>query len=107
MTDMLMLGGALLFPVAGLFFLLWLARIEDTLPRDVRSAQRRPAPAPILAVPVRRRPASTFAVTPQSSPASVPASVPALSEVATLPVVRASVPEQRAPAPVSVVAEAV
>ncbi len=91
MTDVLMLGGALLFPVAGLFFLLWLARIEETLPRDVRTTQRRPAPPPILAVPIRRRPVA-HAVAP-------------LAEVSAIPVARASVPEQRAP--VTVVAEAV
>lgn len=50
----MMLLGVTLFPVAGLGLLLWLAYLEDTLPRDVRAAKRRPPPAPVLAIPVRR-----------------------------------------------------
>jgi hypothetical protein len=54
MSFVLMLVGVTLFPVAGLALLLWLTYLEETLPRDVSAAQRRPAPPPILAVPVRR-----------------------------------------------------
>ena len=61
-TALLALGGALLFPVVGLVFLLWLAYLEDTLPRDVHRAVRKPDPAPILALPVRK-PAITTTTT--------------------------------------------
>ena len=54
-TALLALGGALLFPAVALVFLLWLTRLEETLERDVRRAMRKPAPPPILAVPVRQR----------------------------------------------------
>ena len=43
-----------LLPVAGFGLLLWLCHLEETLDRDVRVAQRSPAPPPILAVPVRQ-----------------------------------------------------
>jgi hypothetical protein len=49
----LVLVGALLFPLAALALLLWLTRLEENLPKAVRAAQRRPAPPPILEVPVR------------------------------------------------------
>ena len=44
---------ATLSPLLGLALLLWLAHLEDTLPRDVLRASRKPAPPPILAIPVR------------------------------------------------------
>jgi hypothetical protein len=44
---------ATLSPFLGLALLLWLAHLEDTLPRDVRRAATKPAPEPILAIPVR------------------------------------------------------
>ena len=72
MTIALTLLGAMLFPVATLVLLLWLTRLEETLPRDVEAARRRPAPAPILAIPVR------------GSEAVAPV-VPALTPVVTLP----------------------
>ena len=53
MQALLVLVGALLSPLLGLGLLLWLAHLEDTLPRDVRRASTKPAPAPILAIPVR------------------------------------------------------
>ena len=43
----------MLSPLVALALLLWLAHLEDTLPRDVERARRRPDPAPILAIPVR------------------------------------------------------
>jgi hypothetical protein len=51
MNETVMVLGAMLFPLAALGLLLWLARLEDTLDRDVNAAQRKPAPAPILRVP--------------------------------------------------------
>ena len=42
------------FPVAGLGFLLWMARFEDRLPDAVRRSARRPDPPPILTIPVQR-----------------------------------------------------
>jgi hypothetical protein len=53
MQALLVLVGALLSPLLGLGLLLWLAHLEDTLPRDVRRATREAAPEPILAIPVR------------------------------------------------------
>ena len=52
MQALLVLVGALLSPLLGLGLLLWLAHLEDTLPRDVRRAATKPAPEPILAIPV-------------------------------------------------------
>ena len=49
----LVIVAATLSPLWGLALLLWLAHLEDTLPRDVQLASRKPAPAPILAIPVR------------------------------------------------------
>ena len=49
---------ALMFPVVCLFLVLWLARLEETLTRDVRRSARKPEPPPILRVPVRARQAS-------------------------------------------------
>jgi hypothetical protein len=54
MAIVVTLVGALLFGPACLAFLLWLGHLEETLPRDVVRAQRRPEPPPILAIPVRR-----------------------------------------------------
>jgi hypothetical protein len=85
MTIALTLVAAMLFPVAALAFLLWLTRLEETLPRDVEAARRKPAPAPILAIPVRGSeavapvvPATAPVVTvPEQRPAPVIAVVPA------------------------------
>ena len=48
MNEAAMVVGAMLFPLAVLGLLLWLAHLEDTLERDVNAAQRKPAPPPIL-----------------------------------------------------------
>ena len=53
MQVLLVLLGAMLSPLLGLGLLLWLDHLEDTLDRDVDAARRRPAPAPILAMPLR------------------------------------------------------
>ena len=53
MQMVLVLSVAVLSPGLGLLLLLWLAHLEDTLPRDVLRAARTPAPPPILAIPVR------------------------------------------------------
>ena len=50
----LMLLGVTAFPIAGLGLLLWLTHLEETLPRDVRAAQRTSTPTPVLAVPVQQ-----------------------------------------------------
>lgn len=64
MQALLVLVGALLSPLLGLGLLLWLAHLEDTLPRDVRRASARPAPEPILAIPVRA-PATSVVTIPE------------------------------------------
>ena len=54
MQAVLILAAAMLSPLLSLALLLWLAHLEDTLARDVQRAQRKPAPPPILAIPVGR-----------------------------------------------------
>jgi hypothetical protein len=54
MDLLLVLLVAAAFPVGCLFFLLWMARLEDSIPTGVRRASRTPEPAPVLAIPVRR-----------------------------------------------------
>jgi hypothetical protein len=62
MQVVLMLTSAVVSPLLGLGLLLWLAHLEDTLPRDVQRARRRPAPPPILAIPVRVPAAQTVTI---------------------------------------------
>ena len=71
MSEVAMLLGAMLFPVLGLGLILWLTHLEETIPRDVRKAQREPPPPPILRVPVRAEP-------PPVRPGLVPEQRPAL-----------------------------
>ena len=54
MDLLLMLLVATAFPVGCLFFVLWMGRIEDSLPGAVRQAARKPDPEPVLAIPVRQ-----------------------------------------------------
>ena len=79
MQALLVLVGALLSPLLGLGLLLWLAHLEDTLPRDVRRASTKPAPAPILAIPVRA-PATPVVTVPEqrAAPAAETAPSPAV-----------------------------
>ena len=60
---------ALAFPVLCLFLVLWLARLEETLSRDVSRTERKREPAPILRIPVRA-PVVQTVVTPQASDVS-------------------------------------
>lgn len=50
MQLLTLLLGVALFPFVGLGFLLWMARLEDSLPAAVRRAERSPDPAPIVAI---------------------------------------------------------
>jgi hypothetical protein len=84
MTIALTLIGAMLFPVASLFLLLWLTRLEETLQDDVEAARRSPAPAPILAIPVRGSEA-VAPVVPALTPALSPARTPVVAPAVTLP----------------------
>jgi hypothetical protein len=68
MSVVLVLAGALLFPPMCLVFLLWMSHLEDTLTRDVHRARRRPEPAPILAIPVRRPAAAVTIPTQRTAP---------------------------------------
>ena len=54
MDLLLMLLVTMAFPVGCLFFVLWMGRIEDSLPEAVRQAARKPDPEPVLAIPVRQ-----------------------------------------------------
>jgi hypothetical protein len=73
MQALLALVGALLSPLLALGLLLWLAHLEDTLPRDVRRASRQPTPEPILAIPVRGPVAPTVTVPEQRAAPGVEA----------------------------------
>ncbi len=53
MRPVLWLAVAAVFPFVLLGLLLWLSRLEDSLPEDIRSARRSPDPEPILRIPVR------------------------------------------------------
>ena len=79
MQALLVLVGALLSPLLGLGLLLWLAHLEDTLPRDVRRAAIKPAPEPILAIPVRARVTPVVTIPEQrAAPEAETASSPAV-----------------------------
>jgi hypothetical protein len=64
---------ASLVPLFCLGLLLWLARLEETLDRDVKATARRPEPAPVRAVPVSAPVQTTPApVRSADEPVSVP-----------------------------------
>ncbi len=71
MSDVWQLGFALAFPVLCLLLVLWLGRLEDTLTRDVRRAQRQPEPAPILRIPVQVAPEPQASVVSRSAALSL------------------------------------
>ena len=52
MDLLVVLLASALFPVGCLAFLLWMSRIEDSIPDAVRKATRMPDPPPVLAIPV-------------------------------------------------------
>ena len=56
MSPVLSLALAMAFPFALLAMILWLSRIEESLPEDIRRTRRTPDPEPILRIPVRVRP---------------------------------------------------
>lgn len=78
MDLLVVLLAAALFPVGCLAFVLWMARIEDSLPDAVRQATRTPDPLPVLAIPVRRPVPTRAPVVPaqRSAPVEVPALAP-------------------------------
>ncbi len=57
---------SLSFPIACLLLVLWLARLEDTLARDVRRSEHQAEPEPILRIPVQ----ALATVRPQASAVS-------------------------------------
>jgi hypothetical protein len=67
------------FPVAGLGFLLWMARFEDRLPDAVRRRVRRPDPPPVLAIPVQRAQPAAERLRPQVPEGSRSVALPAAS----------------------------
>jgi hypothetical protein len=60
-SEIAVLVGAMLSPLLALGLLLWLTHLEDTLPLDVHTAQRKPPPPPILAVEIPAAAATTTA----------------------------------------------
>jgi hypothetical protein len=52
-SEVATLLAAMLSPLLALGLLLWLTHLEETLPRDVHDAARRPDPPPVLTVPLR------------------------------------------------------
>lgn len=105
MDLFLVLLAAATFPVACLGFVLWMARIEDSIPDAVRRATRSPDPAPVLAVPVRRAAPAAVVVIPEQRtepPVVAVAAPPATSApppVASAPPPAASVPPPATSAP--------
>ena len=76
MDLLVVLLAAAVFPVACLGFVLWMARLEDSIPAAVRRATHTPDPLPVLAIPVHR---------PAPTPAAIPAQrsePPAAAELA-------------------------
>lgn len=69
MQVLLVIVAATLSPLCGLALLLWLAHLEDTLPRDVLRASRKPAPPPILAIPMRAPATTPVVAVPEQRPA--------------------------------------
>jgi hypothetical protein len=97
MHEAIVIGSALLFPVACLGVVLWLGHMEDTLSRDVHRSRRRPDPAPILAVPVQARagrqplaPAPRVPPTPRPMPMPMPQMVRTVQAVQTPEVARSA-----------------
>lgn len=88
MDLVLVLLAAALFPVACLGFVLWMARIEDSIPDAVRRATRTPDPPPVLAIPVRP-PVPAAVVIPEqrrepptlTAPVTAPVAAPAVASV--------------------------
>lgn len=64
MNNVAVMLVSMLLPLAGLGLLLWLTHLEETLPRAVRAARRKPEPPPILAIPVRAQPRQTVVTLP-------------------------------------------
>lgn len=94
MDLLVMLAACAAFPVAGLGFLLWMARLEESLPQAVRRTQKQPDPPPILAIPVRpTRAADAAVVTPLATPATP--TTPPTSDVPVLPTQRGAPEEVR------------
>ncbi len=91
MDLLLMLLVTTMFPVGCLLFVLWMGRIEDSLPGAVRRATRKPDPEPVLAIPVRRpaqpvqpvQPAVTIPAQ-RAEPPVVPAALTAVEPTAPL-----------------------
>ena len=69
MNGVLVMVGALLFPLLGLGLLLWLTHLEETLPRDVDRSRRKPDPPPVLAIPVHEPLPPTVRIPRQRNPA--------------------------------------
>lgn len=82
MELFLVLLAAATFPVACLGFVLWMARIEDSIPDAVRRATRSPDPAPVLAVPVRRAAPAAVVVIPEQRTEPPVVAVAALADPA-------------------------
>jgi hypothetical protein len=76
MNGALVMVGALLFPLIGLGLLLWLTHLEETLPRAVDQARRKPDPPPILAIPVREPPSPPVRIQRQRTAADLRAPGP-------------------------------
>ncbi len=79
MDLLVVLLASALFPVGCLAFLLWMSRIEDSIPDAVRKATRMPDPPPVLAIPVRRPATTQVVVVPaqRSAPPEIAVARPA------------------------------
>jgi hypothetical protein len=84
MDLVLVLVASAVFPVVCLGFVLWMGRIEDTIPSSVARSIRRPDPAPVLRVPVRR-PAPVSVMIPAQRTAAPEVVVPTPGPVPATP----------------------
>jgi hypothetical protein len=82
MDLVLVLVAAAVFPVVCLAFVLWMGRIEDTLPASVARSLRRPDPPPVLRVPVRRPAVAVGVAIPAQRTGSAAPAVPLTAVVA-------------------------
>jgi hypothetical protein len=68
MDLVLVLVVSAVFPVVCLGFVLWMGRIEDTIPGSVARTIRRPDPPPVLRMPVRRPAPASVLIPAQRTP---------------------------------------
>ncbi len=85
MDLLLVLVAATVFPAVCLGFVLWMGRMEDTIPASVARSLRRPDPEPVLRIPAQRTDAPAPAV-----PVATDAPAPAVPVATAAPAAQAA-----------------